>query len=151
MFEVFYDYILHQPITVARHIVIEFGVAERNKIDNNIYTGSKEVGGWSYLLLRCNMTAICLEAYHMSEQKFKTFWSTNDVGFYKNGTFTVIVNRKHNVFTLFRGDNSDKIFEYTDVTSAKQLCPVVSVQGIDIFNNGDFISTIGIRKVVEIF
>ena len=148
MFEIFYDYILYNPISKARHILVAVGVAERNKIDNSIYAGSKDTGGWSFLILRCNLTAICLEAYHSSKRSFRTYWSSNDAGLKKNGSLTVVVNRKHNLFTLFSGNNSDKMFEFTGVASPEQLCPVVSVHGIDILNSGDFISVVGIGQVV---
>lgn len=141
-----YEYTLQNPLT-GTLIAIELGIADRAKVDNSVYAGASSVGGWSFPINKCPWNEVCLEAWHDTVGSFEIGWSPNTAGYYKSGSFLVVINRKDNLFTLYNGVNSSKIFEYAEVISLNELCPIFSVQGKQ---SGGLLSKISLVEVNEV-
>lgn len=123
-----YEYTIETPLT-STYIAIEFGIAERAQVDNSVYAGSKNVGGRSFPINKCQWDELCLEAWHNSVGLFETGWSSNSPGHYQSGSFLFVVNRRGGSFTLYKPAEPEQIFQITGVASDEELCPTFSVQG----------------------
>lgn len=129
-FEINYDYdIVSQPVI---HSVFEIGLAERRKVDNGLYCGTLDIGGWAFAISKCpysTSASVCLEAWHLSVQKFSMAWGYNQIGERKTGKFEFVVNRKDNSFALYSHSSSSLLYKFTNVQSNVELCPIFSVHG----------------------
>lgn len=108
-------------------LILELGIAERNRIDNYFYVGNNNVSGWSFFLYNyVDNNKISLMAHHQSLGiRTVNMFSNNTAGTIVNGTFGILIDRERNKFSLFYNDTV--LFTFQDVFSNVSLCPVFGV------------------------
>ncbi|CAG2209169.1 unnamed protein product [Mytilus edulis] len=107
-------------------IVLEVGVASREKIDTDYHVGYH---GWSFYFGNCN-TSICLKSIYGTQwtaEQDKIISSSNTVGTVTTGILGFFVNMDRNEFSVIDKDNSKILFTITKVVSADQLCLAFAV------------------------
>jgi hypothetical protein len=111
-------------------LILEVGLAERERVDNDYYVGGTTVNGWSFHLANCvTFNKICIWAQHRRVIKLKTHISDNIVGTNVNGKLGVVIDRVRDEFTLVI--NNEIVYTFQNVTSDVQLCPVFGVYNPD--------------------
>ncbi|XP_071154987.1 uncharacterized protein [Mytilus edulis] len=128
----------------SKRLVLEVGVASREKIDSDYYVG---LHGWSFFIHNCN-TSICLRAQHDIMNKYeevKIISSSNSVGTVATGKLGFFVNMNRNEFSVIDKDSLKILYTFTKVVSADQLCLAFGVYNpnmmetkLKIMNSYDF-------------
>ncbi|CAC5392051.1 unnamed protein product [Mytilus coruscus] len=124
-FEIMFSYEILQSLN-STLLVVEVGVASREKIDTAYYVGNH---GWSFAIQNCN-TEVCLVANHATTntyKKLKTLSSSNTAGTVARGRLGFFVNMNRNEFSVIDKDSSKILYTLTKVVSADQLCLVFGV------------------------
>ncbi|XP_071130664.1 uncharacterized protein [Mytilus edulis] len=127
-FKVAYKYTIYHVLSFT-NLILEIGVADRSEIDKDFFVGNVQRNGWSFALARCgdDNDNICLRSKHMENLQDNIFFSRNNVGLQKNGTFVLVVDRQNNTFQLHDLGAPYSNISFANVVSGKELCPVFGV------------------------
>ncbi|XP_052070727.1 uncharacterized protein LOC127709300 [Mytilus californianus] len=124
-FEIYFQYEI-LDFLYGPYLLLEVGLAERNKIDNILQIGDKKVGGWSLQIYSCpNLRKICLSVQHGKVDSLKFTLSSNEDGTVADGFLGFLVDRERSEFSFMR--DGKKFFTFPEVESDELLCLVFGV------------------------
>lgn len=126
-----------------RQAILEFGLAERAKIDlEETYSFTLGSDAWTFLVIKSFEGDINLEAWHDNTITPLIVYYGIDPGDKLNNTYSIIVDRQVNMITFYYKIMDFK-FTFSGVTSAVELCPTFSVKSqVSGLLHGDFDATI---------